>query len=66
MFFTAAASILGAKKLSPTQTQAFGYTNFPSDLHLALRLCISLVVFNDHFKIELLASNYYVEICFLL
>jgi len=44
MFFAAAASILGVKNLSPTQTQAIGYTNIPSDLHLALGLCISLVV----------------------
>jgi len=44
MFFTAAAPILGVKNLSPTQTQAIGYKNIPSDLHLALGLCISLVV----------------------
>jgi len=54
MFFTAAVWILGVKNLSPTQTQAIGYTNIPSDLHLALGLCISLVVFKNHFKIGLL------------
>jgi len=54
MFFAAAASILGVKNLSPTQTQAIGYTNIPSDLHLAFGLCISLVVFKNHFKIGLL------------
>jgi len=54
MFFAAAASILGVKNLSPTQTQAIGYTNIHSDLHLALGLCISLVVHKNHFKIGLL------------
>ena len=53
MFFAAAASILGVKNLSPTQTQAIGYTNINSDLHFALGLCISLVVFKNYFKIEL-------------
>jgi len=60
MFFTAAAPILGVKKLSLTQIKAIGYTNIPSDLHLALGLCISLVVFKKH------SSNYYGEICFML
>jgi len=60
MFFAAAASILGVKKPSLTQTQAIGYTNIPSDLHLAFVLCISLVVFKKH------SSNYYGEICFML
>jgi len=54
MFFTAAAPILGVKNLSPTQTQAIGYKNIPSDLHLALGLCISLVVDKKHVKIGLL------------
>jgi len=40
--------------MSPTQTQAIGYTNIPSGLHLAFGLCISLVVFKNHFKIELI------------
>jgi len=54
MSFAAAASILGVKNLSPTQTQAIGYPNNHSDLHLALGLCISLVVHKNHFKIGLL------------
>ena len=54
MLFVVAASILGVKNLSPTQTQAIGYTNIHSDLHLALTLCISLVVHKNHFKIGLL------------
>jgi len=54
MFFTAAASILRVKKLPPTQTQAIGYTNIPSDLHLALGLCICLVVFKNQAKIGML------------
>jgi len=54
MLFAAAASILGVKNLSPTQTQAIGYTNIHSDLHLALGLCISLVVHEIHFEIGLL------------
>jgi len=54
MFFAAAASILGVKNLSPTQTQAIGYTNIHNDLHLALGLCISMVVHKNHFKIGLL------------
>jgi len=54
MYFAAAASILGVKNLSPTQTQAIGYTNIPSDLPLVLGLCISLVVYKNHFKIGLL------------
>ncbi len=54
MFFAVAASILIVKKLSPTQTQAIGYKNIPSDLHLALGLCISLVAHKNHVKIILL------------
>ena len=54
MFFAAAASILGLKNLSHTQTQAIDYINIHSDLHLALGLCISLVVHKNHFKIGLL------------
>jgi len=54
MFFDATASILGVKNKSPTQTQAIGYSNIQSDLHLALGLCISLVVHKTHFKIGLL------------
>jgi len=54
MFFAVAASILGGKNLSPTQTQAIGYTNIPSDLHLALRMCISLGVFKNQAKIGML------------
>jgi len=47
MFFAEAASILGVKKGSPTQTKAIGYyKNNPSDLHLGLGgLCISLGFF---------------------
>ena len=55
--FAAAASILGVKNLSPTQTQAIGYKNIPSDLHLALRLCISLVVDKNYVKIW--TASYY-------
>jgi len=54
MFFAIANSILVVKNLSPTQTQAIGYTNIPSDIHFALGLCISLVVFKNHFKIGML------------
>jgi len=54
MFYAVAASILGGKNLSHTQTQAIGYTNIPSDLHLALRMCISLVVFKNQAKIGML------------
>jgi len=53
MLFTIANSILVVKKLSPTQTQAIVYTNIHSDLHLALGLCISLVVHKNHVKIIL-------------
>jgi len=54
MLFTIANSILVVKKLSSTQTQAIGYTHIPSNLYLAFGLCISLVVFKNHFKIVML------------
>jgi len=38
------ASNIGVKNLSPTQIQAIGYANIPSDLDIALGLCISWVV----------------------
>ena len=54
MFFAVAASILRVKILSPTQTQAIDYTNIHSDLHLALGLCISLVVSKNQANIGML------------
>jgi len=60
MFFAAAASILGVKKPALTQIQAIGYTNIPSDLHLALGLCISIVVFK---KIPVITMVKYVLCC---
>jgi len=46
--FAVEAKIIEVKNLSPTQIHAIGYANIPSDLHLALRLCISWV-FAKHF-----------------
>jgi len=60
-FFAVEASNIGVKNLSPTQIQAIGYANIPSELHLALGLCISWI-FEKHFCENQTASNYYGEI----
>jgi len=64
MIIFAAASIIGLKNLSPIQTQAIGYANIPSDLQLAIGLCISWFVEINCEKQT--ATNYYGEIGFLL
>jgi len=48
--FDVAPSILIVRNLSPTQTQAMGYTNIPSDLQLDFGLCISLFIHKKHAK----------------
>jgi len=50
--FCCSASILGVKKLSPTQTQVVGYINILSDLQLAFGMDHQICFSQNHVKIR--------------